>query len=93
MAINFLKVRDTVIDQRQQGLRPRGAVLSLMRTSGQIWFTLVAADIGLLLLLAWSFLYIEKGTASYIVAQLSAIILFVTLAGLSTVIYVGWEPF
>ena len=61
--------------------------------SKQIWTAFLAIYVTLLLMLAWSFLYIEPGTATYVVAQMSAVMLIVSISVVLLLIYVDWNPF
>lgn len=65
----------------------------IVASNNQPWSWLVAADLTLLILLTWSFIYIDTGSASYVIAQISVAILLVTIVGLTAIIYIGWEPF
>ncbi len=53
-------------------------------------FTLSAT---MLLVLGWAFLHLEPGTASYVISQVTAIILVFTLISTAIVLYSGWKPF
>lgn len=55
--------------------------------------TVVALDILFLLLLGFSFVYLEPGTGSYVTAQLTLIPTVLTLVGGLAVLYTGWDPF
>lgn len=61
--------------------------------SNQLWIWLLALSTAMLLLLGWSFLYLEPGTASYVIAQVSAIVLIVTAVGALVALRSDWEPF
>lgn len=61
--------------------------------SQQLWFSVLAGDVALLLLLGWSFLHLEPGTPSYVIGQVSLVPLVATLVGVLVVLYSGWEPF
>lgn len=61
--------------------------------SHQIWIGMFTVSLAFLLLLGWSFLYLEPGTPSYVIGQVSAIGLTVTLVGTTIALYSGWEPF
>ena len=55
--------------------------------------TLLGVNILFLLLLGFSLRYLEPGTGSYVVAQLTLIPTVLTLAGSVFVIYTDWTPF
>lgn len=61
--------------------------------SDQLWLSILAVDIVLLLLLGWSFLYLEPATPSYVIGQVSAVVLLVTIVGALTALYADWTPF
>lgn len=61
--------------------------------SQQLWLSILAIDIVLLLLLGWSFLYLEPATPSYVIGQVSAIMLGVTIVGVLIALYSDWAPF
>ncbi|GAB6878180.1 hypothetical protein JCM17823_04540 [Halorubrum gandharaense] len=61
--------------------------------SHQLWLMLFAGSVAMLVLLGWSFLYLEPGTASYVIGQVSAGVLLVTIIGSATALFSGWEPF
>lgn len=54
---------------------------------------LLAGNITLLLLLGASYPYLDPGTATYVVAQLSFVFIFLTMAGVFVAIRFGWAPF
>lgn len=57
------------------------------------WHGLLAGDLVLLVLLGFSFLFVEPGTPSYVAAQLGFGFTLVTIAGLLVTITVDWTPF
>lgn len=61
--------------------------------SQQLWVTIIAVSSGLLVLLGWSFLYLEPNTPSYVIGQVSAVVLGVTIVGVAIALYSGWSPF
>ncbi|WP_148263648.1 hypothetical protein [Halopiger xanaduensis] len=61
--------------------------------SQQLWLWMFTLSVGFLLLLGWSFLYLEPGTASYVIGQVSAAVLAVTAVGTGIALYSDWEPF
>jgi len=61
--------------------------------SRQLWYAIFTVNITLLGLLAWSFLYIEPGTSSYVIGQISTVILLCCLVGVLLALRSGWEPF
>jgi hypothetical protein len=61
--------------------------------SQQLWLSILAVNSGLLLLLGWAFLYLDPGTPSYIIGQVSAVVLGVTILGVVVVLYSSWTPF
>ena len=54
---------------------------------------MLGVSAGMLLLLGWSFLYIEPGSPSYVIGQISAVVLGVTIIGTLAALYSGWTPF
>lgn len=46
-----------------------------------------------LLLLGFSFLYLEPGTGPYVIAVLTLIPVILSLVASVAVIYTGWDPF
>lgn len=50
-------------------------------------------SVAMLLLLGWSFLHLEPGTPSYVIGQVGAIGLGVTLVGTLIALVSGWQPF
>lgn len=61
--------------------------------SQQLWLSILAVDIALLLLLGWAFLYLDPSTPSYVIGQVSAVMLGVTLVGVLLALYSDWAPF
>ncbi|WP_137288423.1 hypothetical protein [Natronorubrum halophilum] len=61
--------------------------------SNQLWIWLLALSTAMLLLLGWSFLYLEPGTASYVIGQVGATVLVVTILGAFVALRSDWEPF
>ncbi|TYT63363.1 hypothetical protein [Natrialba swarupiae] len=61
--------------------------------SHQIWIGLFTMSVVLLLLLGWSFLHLEQGTPSYVIGQVSLIVLSITLIGTLLAMFSGWQPF
>lgn len=55
--------------------------------------TILGIDILFLLLLGFSFLYLEPGSGSYVVAQLTLVPVVLTFAASAVVLYTGWDPF
>lgn len=50
-------------------------------------------DVLFLLLLGFSFLYIEPGSGSYVVASLTLVPTVLTFVLCVAVLYTGWDPF
>lgn len=61
--------------------------------SHQIWLSILAVSIAMLLLLGWSFLYLEPGTPSYVIGQVSAVVVAVTILGTLLALTSDWVPF
>lgn len=61
--------------------------------SSQLWIWMLAFSTALLLLLGWSFLHLEPGTPSYVIGQVSAIVLGVTILGTLVALRSDWDPF
>ncbi|OVE84688.1 hypothetical protein [Natronolimnobius baerhuensis] len=59
----------------------------------QIWIWMFTLSATMLLVLGWAFLHLEPGTASYVISQVTAIILVFTLISTAIVLYSGWKPF
>ncbi|NGM69804.1 hypothetical protein G6M89_12430 [Natronolimnobius sp. AArcel1] len=59
----------------------------------QIWIWMFTLSATMLLVLGWAFLHLEPGTPSYVISQVSAIVLGCTLIGTAIVLYIGWKPF
>lgn len=55
--------------------------------------TIIGVDVFFLLLLGFSFLHIEPGTGSYVMAQLTLIPTLITFVAAVAVIRADWEPF
>ncbi|WP_207592359.1 hypothetical protein [Halomontanus rarus] len=55
--------------------------------------TIVGVDILVLLLLGFTFLFVDPGTGSFVVATLTLVPTVLTLVGALAVLYTGWEPF
>lgn len=64
--------------------------MGLLRTAAK---TLVGIDVLFLLLLGFSFLYLEPGTKSYVVGQLTLVPIVLTLVASIAVMYLDWDPF
>lgn len=54
---------------------------------------IVGVDILFLLLLGFSFLYLEPGSRSYVVGQLTLVPIVLTFGGCLAVLYFDWDPF
>lgn len=54
---------------------------------------LLAGNITLLLLLGASYPYLDRGTATYVIAQLSFVFIFLTMASVVVAMYFEWPPF
>lgn len=50
-------------------------------------------SIAMLALLGWSFLHLEPGTPSYVISQVSAIVLATTALGTGIALFSNWRPF
>ncbi|MFC6906624.1 hypothetical protein [Halalkalicoccus tibetensis] len=61
--------------------------------SHQIWLSILAVSIAMLLLLGWSFLHLEPGTPSYVIGQVSAVVVVVTILGTLLALTSDWVPF
>ncbi|GAA0237691.1 hypothetical protein ACFFQF_27930 [Haladaptatus pallidirubidus] len=55
--------------------------------------TIVGIDILFLLLLGFSFLYLEPGSGSYVTATITLVPIVLTFVGGVLILYTGWEPF
>lgn len=63
--------------------------MGLLQTASR---TIIAVDILFALLLAFSFGYIEPGTSSYVVAQLTLAPIVLTFVAGVLILYTGWDP-
>ncbi|WP_209452237.1 hypothetical protein [Halosimplex halophilum] len=57
------------------------------------WTVTLAMGATLALLLAFSLLYVEPGSAAAVAVQLSVAFLLIPVVGSLIIIYVGWRPF
>ncbi|MCO8244808.1 MULTISPECIES: hypothetical protein [unclassified Haladaptatus] len=64
--------------------------MGLLRTASR---TVLGIDILFLLLLGFSFLYLEPGTGPYVTATVTLIPIVFTFVMSVVVLYTGWEPF
>lgn len=55
--------------------------------------TVLGIEILFLILLGFSFLVLEPGSASYVAAKLTLLPVLVTLAVTLAVLFTGWDPF
>ncbi|WP_224450357.1 hypothetical protein [Haloprofundus salilacus] len=55
--------------------------------------TIVGIDILFLLLLGFSFVFLEPGSGSYVTAQITLIPITLTLIASLVILYTEWEPF
>lgn len=55
--------------------------------------TIIGVDILFLLLLGFSFLYVEPGTKSYVVGQITLFPIAATFLASVVVLYFDWAPF
>lgn len=55
--------------------------------------TILGLDLLFILLLAFSLSYVEPGTGSYVVAQLTLVPVVFTAAASVFILYTGWSPF
>lgn len=61
--------------------------------TGQIWIWMLSLSVAMLALLGWSFLHLEPGTPSYVIGQVSAIVLGVIVIGTLIALLSSWRPF
>ncbi|AEH38980.1 hypothetical protein [Halopiger xanaduensis] len=64
--------------------------MGLLQSASRLLFGI---DVLFLLLLGFSFIYIEPGTGPFVVATLTLVPIGLTLVGSLIVLYTGWEPF
>lgn len=64
--------------------------MGFLRSVSQI---VLGVNILFLLLLGFSFAFIEPGTGSYVMAQLTLVPVVISLAASIAILYTGWEPF
>lgn len=55
--------------------------------------TIVGIDVFFLILLGFSFLNLEPGTKSYVVAQITLVPVLLTLIASVLILYTEWTPF
>lgn len=55
--------------------------------------TILGIDILFLVLLGFCFAYLEPGSGSYVVAQLTLVPVVLTFVAGAAVLYTGWDPF
>lgn len=55
--------------------------------------TILGIDLLFILLLAFSFSFLEPGTGSYVVAQLTLVPVLLTAVVSVLILYTGWSPF
>lgn len=61
--------------------------------SHQLWLSILAISITMLLLLGWSFIYLEPGTPSYVIGQVSITVIVVVILGTLLALSSNWAPF
>lgn len=61
--------------------------------SQQLWLSILTVNVALLLLLGWAFLYLEPATPSYVIGQVSAVVLGVTVVGVLIALFSDWTPY
>ncbi len=61
--------------------------------SHQLWLSILAVSIAMLLLLGWSFIYLEPGTPSYVIGQVSAAVVVAVILGTLLALSSNWVPF
>ncbi|WP_135366606.1 hypothetical protein [Halosimplex halophilum] len=64
--------------------------MGLLRSAARV---ILGVDILFLLLLAFSFYYLEPGTGPYVTAQLTLVPVVLSFVLAAVVIRTGWEPF
>jgi membrane protein implicated in regulation of membrane protease activity len=57
------------------------------------WTVTLGAGATLVVLLGFSLLFVDPGSATWVVLLLSVAFLLVPIVGSAVVIYVGWRPF
>ncbi|WP_224337979.1 hypothetical protein [Haloprofundus halobius] len=55
--------------------------------------TIIGVDLLFLLLLGFSFLYLEPGSGSYVTALITLVPIGLTLLAGVVILYTGWDPF
>ena len=55
--------------------------------------TIIGIDLLFLLLLGFSFLYIEPGTGTYTIAVVTLVPIALTFVAGIVILYTGWDPF
>lgn len=58
-----------------------------------VWTVMLAAGATLVVMLAFSLLFVESGSASAVALLLSVVFLLIPIVGSLVIIYVGWRPF
>lgn len=69
--------------------RPVGRGMGTVRRLAALF---VATNVAFLLLSVLAFLALRRGTASYVITQVTAAILLCNVAGGLAVLYGGWDP-
>lgn len=64
--------------------------MGLLQTASR---TIIGVDLLFLLLLGFSFLYIEPGTGTYVIALVTVVPIALTFAASVVILYTGWDPF
>lgn len=70
--------------------RAQSVDMGLLRSAAKV---ILGVDILFLLLLAFSFYYLDPGTAPYVTAQLTLVPVALSFVAAAIVIRTGWEPF
>lgn len=55
--------------------------------------TVIGIDVLFLLLLGFSFLYLDPGSRSYVIAQITLVPILLTFVASLVVLYTEWDPF
>lgn len=55
--------------------------------------TVIGIDVLFLLLLGFSFLYLDPGSRSYVIAQITLVPILLTFVASVVVLYTEWDPF
>ena len=62
-------------------------------TGRKIWGIMLMIAVTLLILQSVAFVYVEPGSATYVISVLTMLMLLATIIGTGLLIYFDWSPF